>query len=609
MLSKLIENTLYSVNIDTITDIFIVTTLLLLVLSVIWTKQDKHHEFTSYAPSLLTSVGILGTFTGIVVGLLSFNVSDIDGSITHLLAGLKVAFITSLVGMLSSIILKFLTSSRIIKPPKKAEIKEDITINDLYLIMDSQNKNIIKVQELLSDNADSSLVGQIKLMRSDINDNNKITIKSLENITEPLIKIESKQDKQTELLTKSIDKINETLEINNSEQKESFEKFSKDLWVQLENFADILSKSATEQIIEALKNVIAEFNDKLTEQFGQNFKELNSAVKDLVTWQSDYKEQLGEMKDQFNLSVNSMSDMEKSIELISTNSKSIPDSMSNLEKVINTNQHQVDELSNHLEAFKDIRDKAVEAVPEIRTQIDTTIKGIHEASLGLIEGVTSSTEKISSVIVQSADDFANNVNATNGALVESSNTLTSSSTEIKEQLNLTIQDINKHLRELIENLSANSKDISSNFKDVGDTLKSEISTTNKSMIDNFKSISDELAKNSKSINNEFENSSKKMIETLSNTSSELQNSIESLSKEQQKETKKVLNALDENIKDVIKTSKQDLSEQVKKMNKITETEITNVMKLLGGELAKITQIFTKDYKKLVEDMTEIVKYR
>jgi chromosome segregation ATPase len=595
MLSKLIENTLYSVNIDTITDIFIVTILLLLVLSVIWTKQNKHHEFTSYAPSLLTSVGILGTFTGIVVGLLSFNVNDIDGSITHLLAGLKVAFITSLVGMLSSIILKFLTSSHIITPEKK-DIKEDITIKDLYSVMDSQNKNIIKVQELLSDNDDSSLVGQIKLMRSDINDNNKITVKSLGNIIEPLMKIESKQSEQTELFVKSIDKISTILEANNSEQKESFNKFSKDLWVQLENFADILSKSATEQIIEALKNVIAEFNDKLTEQFGQNFKELNSAVKDLVAWQNNYKEQLGEMKDQFNLSVNSISDMEKSIESISTNSKSIPDSMSNLEKVINTNQHQVDELSNHLKAFKDIRDKAVEAVPEIRTQIDTTIKGIHEASLGLIEGVTSSTEKISSVIVQSADDFANNVNATNGALVESSNTLTSSSTEIKEQLNLTIQDINKYLREMIENLSVSSKDISSNFKDISISLESELSKTNTHMVDNLKLVTDNFA-----------NSSKDISKTLLNTSSELQNSIESLSKEQQKETKKVLNSLDENIKDVIKTSKQDLSEQVKNMNKITETEITNVMESLGGKLGAITKKFTKDYQVLVQEMQRVIE--
>ena len=50
--------------------------------------------------------------------------------------------------------------------------------------MYNQNENIIKIQELLSDNADSSLIGQIKLMRADINDNNKTINKNLENIQE-----------------------------------------------------------------------------------------------------------------------------------------------------------------------------------------------------------------------------------------------------------------------------------------------------------------------------------------------------------------------------------------------------------------------------------------
>lgn len=609
MISNILESALNSIDANIVTDIFIVVILILLILSIKWTKQDKHHEFTSYAPSLLTSVGILGTFTGIVIGLLAFNVANIDGSIENLLEGLKVAFITSLIGMLSSIVLKFLTSSGTIAPPNKKEIKEDITIKDLYSVMNNQNDNIIKMQELLSDSADSSLIGQIKLMRSDISDNNKIINKNLEAIQEPLKQLDIKQDKQIELLEKPLDLLvnidksvntsNESLkllETNQQEQKELFNNFSQDLWKQLENFADILSKSATEQIIESLKNVISEFNDKLTEQFGQNFKELNSAVKDLVTWQGNYKEQLGEMKDQFNLSVNSMSNMEKSIDNISTSSKSIPDSMSNLEKIITTNQHQVDELSNHLEAFKDIRDKAVEAVPEIRTQIDTTIKGIHEASLGLIKGVTSSTDKMSSVIIQSADDFANNVNATNGALVESSNTLTSSSTDIREQLNLTIQDINKHIREMIENLSTNSKDISSNFKDISTSLESELTKTNTQMTDNLKSMTEN-----------FTNSSKDINKTLSNTSSELQNNIENLSKQQLEQTTKVLNGLDKTIEKTLQDTKNSLSEQIKVMDKTTEHEINTVMKSLGEKLGSITQKFTKDYSALVNEMQNVIE--
>ncbi len=594
MISNIIENSLHNVSVTLITDFFIIAIVVLLLLSLFWTKKDKHHEFTSYAPTLLTSVGILGTFTGIVVGLLAFDVNNIDGSIGHLLSGLKVAFITSLVGMLSSIILKFLTSSNIISPPKNDNIKEDVSIEDLYSVMSNQNQNIVKIQELLSDNADSSLIGQIKLIRSDISDNYKTTNKNLENIYEPLKQLNSLYN-----IEKSINISNEslqTLQNNQTKHKDLFENFSNELWKQLENFAEILSKSATEQIIAALKNVIQEFNQKLAEQFGENFKELNSAVKDLVVWQDNYKNQLLDMKKQFNLSVNSISDMEKSIELISTNSKSIPESMDNLSNVITVNQNQIEELDRHLGAFKDIRDKAVEAIPEIRSQIDTTIKGIHEASLGLIDGVTTSTNKISSTISQSSEDFANNVSATNGALIDSSDTLKKSSIEIKDHLTLTTEDISKHIREIIENLSSNSKELSNSLKDVINSLESELSKTNTNMADNLKSITDNFSNNTQDIN-----------KTLSNTASELQNNMESLSKEQQKQTTKILTSLDQTIEKTLQDTSDSLSKQIETMDKVTEQEINNVMNSMGKSLGSITKKFTDDYQLLVNEMQKVIE--
>jgi hypothetical protein len=42
-------------------------------------------------------------------------------------------------------------------------------------------------------------------------------------------------------------------------------------------------------LVEALRDVIKDFNQKLTEQFGENFKQLNSAVGHLLTWQEQYK--------------------------------------------------------------------------------------------------------------------------------------------------------------------------------------------------------------------------------------------------------------------------------------------------------------------------------
>ena len=53
-----------------------------------------------------------------------------------------------------------------------------------------------------------------------------------------------------------------------------------------------ISSSANEQIILSLEHVVKQFNSQLNEQFGQNFKELNCAVKEMVTWQHSYKTQI-----------------------------------------------------------------------------------------------------------------------------------------------------------------------------------------------------------------------------------------------------------------------------------------------------------------------------
>ena len=53
----------------------------------------------------IVSLGVLGTFLGIAIGLFQFDVSDIKTSLPLLLEGLKTAFITSGVGIFFSIII------------------------------------------------------------------------------------------------------------------------------------------------------------------------------------------------------------------------------------------------------------------------------------------------------------------------------------------------------------------------------------------------------------------------------------------------------------------------------------------------------------------------
>jgi len=62
-------------------------------------------------PSLISTLGVLGTFGGITIGLLNFDTKNLPESIPLLLEGLKTAFFTSLAGMIGSIILSRRISS------------------------------------------------------------------------------------------------------------------------------------------------------------------------------------------------------------------------------------------------------------------------------------------------------------------------------------------------------------------------------------------------------------------------------------------------------------------------------------------------------------------
>lgn len=78
-------------------------------------KSDKllaNRRIVEYFPTFVSTLGVLGTFYGITVGLLAFDTADLDKSIPGLLDGLKTAFFTSLAGMVGSMILSAFISKK-----------------------------------------------------------------------------------------------------------------------------------------------------------------------------------------------------------------------------------------------------------------------------------------------------------------------------------------------------------------------------------------------------------------------------------------------------------------------------------------------------------------
>lgn len=124
--------------------------------------QNKRNWIEQF-PAILSTLGIFGTFVGISVGLYLFDPDSLEMSIKELLGGLKTAFITSIIGMVASIIL----NKKVSNVFDQLDMKESDTILSARNIVEAI-KNLQKSNEL---NAKDYLVELRALNEHGVNQN------------------------------------------------------------------------------------------------------------------------------------------------------------------------------------------------------------------------------------------------------------------------------------------------------------------------------------------------------------------------------------------------------------------------------------------------------
>ena len=184
---KALEN---EINLYIIISIFILATL-----DLIFKKDLK---------SQIVSLGVLGTFIGIFMGLQNFNPDDMKNSINGILLGLKTAFFTSIVGMGVALILAII---------QKLFYKEmDNSSNHENILLEISNK-LNNLENLDSTQDTDKIIGELERLRTIQTDTRDGTIKISTSIEE--LKINSNQENQKliEILDTNFAKMNNSLEI------------------------------------------------------------------------------------------------------------------------------------------------------------------------------------------------------------------------------------------------------------------------------------------------------------------------------------------------------------------------------------------------------------
>ena len=319
-------------------------------------KLVANRRMVEFFPSLVSTLGVLGTFWGITKGLMAFDTTDLDRSIPDLLDGLKTAFFTSLAGMVGSMILSaFISRKQDEKDGGVSDINQaagEIT-KAVKAMSDANTETIHSIQKQLTEQeADrkafyrtvgevmskmsetqktmtSAIDSLVVLQRSqentlaDIKEANSSMLVSFGNLEEAtneqtvsinsVLKYTQEVSEYTHHLGEILDvisgisgtedeinekvgKLKEIIHGEVIEIEDNMAKTNELLERKFNEFTELLKKSNTEALVDVMKKVTEEFqkqmNALINKLIQENFDQLNKSVEKLNLWQQENKEMI-----------------------------------------------------------------------------------------------------------------------------------------------------------------------------------------------------------------------------------------------------------------------------------------------------------------------------
>lgn len=511
-------------------------------------KEDPTQEFDE--PQAIASLGVLGTFIGISYSLLQFNSGDIEASVPTLLDGMRTAFATSVVGMCWSMWLKYQQNKKEKEYyQQQSKVDNDATIGTLIAYLQNKDNLDKEKEQILSDYRTKMLDATQEINKSLVGDKDSSVITQVQ-----LIK-----SKVSDGFEKSLDQ--------SKQQHDAMIKEFRD-------FAKTMAENNSKAFIEALNQTIHDFNEKIQEQFGENFKQLNIAVGKLLQWQEEYKNTIVEVTNNQKVIFEGIEEAKKSLEAMAGHGDSIQQSAKELGNILVTLDKYQAGLQQSLNDLKDIGEQAKAMVPQVKILSDETQLGIKEstdAAIGRVKEVHEASDK---EIVATTKAISERFNEVYVEMVNSGRQVEATTKEALEAV--------KTSSASIENLSSKSvQTVNKQMEDISTALNQTVG---------------EMLKVVSKYQDEMNNASSKAIETIKGASDKLQNSA-----------LQVTQKVSDNLVKISEENNEVLKKQQKNMAENFEDAMSKALYAMGNEMAKISQKFASDYTPLANKLEEIVR--
>jgi chromosome segregation ATPase len=550
--------------------------LLVLSYAIIMVAKHKtldHPEFYNVLPT----IGFIGTLIGIIIGLMNFDVNAIESSIPELLGGLKTAFITSL-GALGLLVLTKIYYRIRFKKQKGDKVKNET--DPIRYQLERHEMILERIAKNIAGDDDGSLLTQMKTFRTDM------------------------KDSINELCNHQIG------------MKQAFE-----------DFANKMAENNYNALIMALREVIADFNAKINEQFGDNFKQLNKAVENLLVWQNNYKDHINSMQEQFVTTLRVINESKEALDIIGNNNQQLLETSSNLNILSKELNKKLLFFNEGLEKFSSTAERAGKSFDVIEENIKNITEGVKTTTKDFI----LSSRKAIDISLKGLEHHQKNMNDISNRFENSSSKLIISA---EESIDKTMKGIETHQQKIFEinngfqaNLLARTEDAIEKTQKGFDSHQESILKINKGFeatsMKLLSSTEEAVNKTMKGldshqdrileINNSFDISAKKFLE---NSEKAVENTINGW-KDHQTEIKRTQVELNKSIKStlsegqglirsVVEENAKSITKQIEVLDKQLGDKLNKALNTLGSSLATLSNKFVTDYSPLTDKLTNLI---
>lgn len=226
----------------------------------------------------------------------------------------------------------------------------------------------------------------------------------------------------------------------------------------LEDFGKTLSENNAKIFIDALNETMKDFNQKLTEQFGENFKQLNIAVGRLLVWQENYKVTIERITENLQKTIKGIDAVKNSVAKIEESAASITKSSEQiLNLIVTANMYE---------------QKLQKVLSEIQTTSKNTSRSLDDLKKDMRDAIYNAntmTQSISATTNTALNRITDTTNQTIASMRKMSDDLSNESfkitSETAEKIEKMMEANEKDFRESLETLGKAMLQISRKFAD------------------------------------------------------------------------------------------------------------------------------------------------